>query len=177
MEQLLPKKGVTDKELEKYFKICAGKMKITPTGDMFAFDLNTRKFVFDPSLDCQTTEAIMTEDSNCKLHKHPKDCKKALVSLSSGYDSGDFNEVGWRFTENIEWLEWKVLPTEQRGFDGRLRGGLKKPHQVVLVQGIQKNETKAKTQIYYYVLFFISLMMLVMLLVFAVQGGNNDKRK
>ena len=43
---------VSNDELEHALKTCARDMRTTPTGDMFSFDLNSKEFIFDQSLDC-----------------------------------------------------------------------------------------------------------------------------
>jgi len=56
---------------------------------MFAYNLRTLEFVFDPSLDCFVEGGkFMTIDSECKLHKDPKKCEMHIV---------------------VRWMVWQVV--------------------------------------------------------------------
>lgn len=134
-------KTVNNESIEKALKVCAKDMRVSPTGDMFAYDLRTKEFIFDPSLDCFVEGGkYMTEESECNLHNDKDICRRVLRTLTSGYDSDQHQKVWWKFDNAREYLEWVILPSEQSGFDYIKRGGILQPHQVVLVQGVKEDE-------------------------------------
>jgi len=99
-------------------------MRVTTTGDMFAFNLRTLEFVFDPSLDCFVEGGkFMTKDSECQLHKDPSRCEEVMSVMYTGYDSNVDHLNWWQFDNGREYLEWTILPSERIGFDGLQRGG------------------------------------------------------
>ena len=132
---------ISNNDIEKALKTCAREMKVTQTGDMFAYSLRTLDFIFDPSLDCYVEGGkFMTIDSECKLHKDPKKCEEAMRVMNTGYDSDISLRTWWKFDNSREYLEWTILPSERMGFDGVSRGGILKPNQVLLAQGVQEDE-------------------------------------
>ena len=157
---------ITNDDVEKALKICAREMKVTTTGDMFAYSLRTLDFVFDPSLDCYVEGGKkMTADSECTLHKDPEICKQAMAVMNTGYNSDIHMRAWWQFDDAREYLEWVVLPSERMGFDGVPRGGILKPNQVLLVQGVQEDELwdryRGFRAIVYGIMFFSIIINLV----------------
>jgi len=132
---------ISNNDIEKALKTCAREMKVTQTGDMFAYSLRTLDFIFDPSLDCYVEGGKkMTTDSECTLHKDQEVCKSVMTLMNTGYNSDISQRTWWKFDNSREYLEWIVLPSERIGFDGVSRGGILKPNQVLLAQGVQEDE-------------------------------------
>ena len=154
--------------VEKALKTCARKSLTTPTGDAFAYDLSTKDFVFDPSLDCYVPNKKMTVESLCKIHSDPKKCEKALVVMNRGYDSTEGTNLWWKFDNAKEYLEWVVLPSMDRGYDGKLRGGNNIPHQIVIVQGIEEDELMARYAPFRFVLYIIGFISILINLLLGV---------
>lgn len=120
---------------------CASGVHTTPTGDMFAYNLNTKRFVFDPSLDCHVEGGkSMTIESECTLHKDKSACKEALVIMNKGFDSFKGLDTKWNFDGSDEWLEWFIYPDESYGLNGKIKTGFSKPEQILVAIGIQKDE-------------------------------------
>jgi hypothetical protein len=154
---------ITNDDIEKALKTCARKMRVTPTGDMFAYSLRTLDFIFDPSLDCYVEGGKkMTADSECSIHKDPQVCKQAMTIMNTGYDSDEYLKVWWKFDDAREYLEWVILPSETIGFDGVFRGGILKPNQVLVAQGVQEDELWARyagLRIFVYGVGFVSILL------------------
>lgn len=160
---------VADEEIETALFICGSKQRITQTGDMFAFNLRTLKFLFDPSIDCHVDGGkYMTKESECSLHQDKQACYDSAVYLTSGTSSELDTYVSWKFDNAREMLEWKVLPSDDYGFDGVKRSGTIKPHQVVLVQGIQEDELTQKYMITRVVIFIGGLLIIILSLAFIL---------
>ena len=164
--------------VEKALKTCARDMKVTTTGDMFAFNLRTLDFVFDPSLDCYVEGGKkMTADSECVLHQDPEKCKKVMKEMLGGYDSDIHKLNWWKFDDAREYLEWTILPNENMGFDGVQRGGILKPNQVLLAQGVQEDELWARYSGFRMIVYGIGLLSIVINLLIAVHENMVAERK
>jgi len=163
---------ISDNEITEALKTCARKMRISPTGDVFAFDLSTKKFVFDPSLDCYLPHKKMTEDSICTIHKDKQACVQAIHIMSAGYDSSRYTRLSWKFDESPEYLEWKILPDQNTGFDGLTRGGKIKPHQVVVVQGGEEDELLARYKYFRMAMYIIGLFAIMANLALSAHNSN-----
>ena len=160
---------ITNDDIERALKTCAREMKVTTTGDMFAFNLRTTEFVFDPSLDCFVEGGkYMTKESECKLHKDPKKCEEVMTVMYTGYDSDISHMNWWQFDNAREYLEWTILPSERIGFDGLVRGGILKPNQVLLAQGVQEDELWARYSHFRFILYSIGFLSIIINLLFAV---------
>lgn len=149
-----------DDRLFKVVDVCAKQVRITSTGDVFMFDLNTGKFLYDPSLDCyvntgkvfadkESSIKLIQEIKNnpntdypeCCLHKDQERCYIARNKMFMGYDSRRGDNNWFQFDDSIEWLEYVVLPMEYEGFDQKPRGANTiKPKQYMLVLGMQSDE-------------------------------------
>ena len=154
------KNDMFDDRLFKVVDVCAKQIRTTSTGDVFMFDLNTGKFIYDPSLDCyintgkvfanrevsldlmrQIKDDPSTDYPECYLHKDQERCFVARDKMFMGYDSRRGDNNWFQFDDAIEWLEYVVLPVEYEGFDQVLRGANKnKPKQYILALGIQTDE-------------------------------------
>ena len=177
--ELLHNTTVDNTSVEKALKICAGKARTTPTGDAFAFDTKTLDFVFDPSLDCYVEGGKkMTIESECSLHKNPEKCTEALNTLVRGWDSDSNTRLSWQFDDATEYLEFVVLPEELLGYDNIRRGGKDKPHQIILVQGIQEDELMEKYSKFRVLLFAsCAVIMLFTLLLAKCAEVKNDRER
>lgn len=164
--------------IENALKVCAREMKVTPTGDMFAFNLRTLEFVFDPSLDCYVEGGkYMTAESECVLHQNPEKCKETMKEMLSGYDSDTHKVHWWKFDDSREYLEWTILPNETIGFDGIHRGGILKPNQVLLAQGVQEDELWARYSGFRVILYAIAFLSIIINLLIAVYENMMLERK
>jgi len=164
--------------IEKALKTCAREMKVTKTGDMFAYNLRTLDFVFDPSLDCYVEGGKkMTIDSECKLHQDPKKCEEAMKVMNTGYDSDISQRHWWKFDDAREYLEWVVLPSERMGFDGVPRGGILKPSQVVLTQGVQEDELWSRYAGFRVILYGIGFLSIIINLMIAVHENVLEEKR
>lgn len=169
---------ITNVEIEKALKTCAREMRVTQTGDMFAFNLRTLDFVFDPSLDCYVDGGKkMTAESECALHQDPEKCKEIMKEMLGGYDS-DINKLNWwKFDNAREYLEWTILPNEQIGFDGVQRGGILKPNQVLLAQGVQEDELWARYSGFRMIVYGIGFLSIIINLLIAVHENMVTERE
>ena len=164
--------------VEMALKTCARDMKVTPTGDMFAFNLRTLEFVFDPSLDCYIDGGKkMTTESECGLHQDQGKCKEIMREMLGGYDSDMHKLNWWKFDGAREYLEWAILPNETVGFDGIHRGGILKPNQVLLAQGVQEDELRARYSGFTMILYGIAFLSIILNLLIAVHENMMIERK
>jgi len=169
---------ITNDDIEKALKTCAREMKVTTTGDMFAYNLRTTEFVFDPSLDCFVEGGkYMTIDSECKLHKDPSKCEQAMKIMNTGYNSDISSRTWWKFDDAREFLEWTILPSEKTGFDGLQRGGILKPNQVLLAQGVQEDELHARYRGFQLTLYGIMFFSIIFNILISVHENMLEERK
>lgn len=169
---------ISNDEIEKALKTCAREMKVTTTGDMFAFNLRTLEFVFDPSLDCYVDGGkYMTAESECGLHQDPNKCKEVMREMLGGHDSDIHKLNWWKFDDAREYLEWTILPNETVGFDGIHRGGTLKPNQVLLAQGVQEDELRARYSGFTMILYGIAFLSIILNLLIAVHENMMIERK
>ena len=169
---------ITNDDVEKALKTCARDMKVTTTGDMFAYNLRTLDFVFDPSLDCYVEGGKkMTIDSECTLHKDTSKCKEVMKVMNTGYDSDIGQRNWWKFDDAREYLEWVVLPSERIGFDGLARGGILKPNQVLLAQGVQEDELWSRYAGFRVVLYGIMFISMVINILIAVHENMLEEKR
>ena len=163
-------KYISNDVVEKALKVCAKKSLTTPTGDVFAYDLKTLDFVFDPSLDCFIEGGKkMTTNSECTLHRDPEMCKVAMTFMNTGYDSDPNLKISWMFDNAREYLEWVVIPFEHRGFDGFNRGGSIQPHQIVVAQGVQEDELWVRYRGFRAVVYGLMFLSIIINLLLAVR--------
>jgi hypothetical protein len=150
-------------------------MRTSATGDMFAFDLKTLEFVFDPSLDCYVEGGKkLTKESECSLHQNPKLCEQAIVKLTSGTDSDQDTLAFWQFNNGREYLEYMVLPNKQTGYGGTLRGGNVKPHQIVVVQGAQEDELHNRYMLTRIAVAVSGLIVILITLIMTLSQRDDD---
>lgn len=140
--------------------VCAKQVRTTNTGDVFMFNLDTGKFLYDPSLDCYVESCKVFADKDasiklmqmikdtpdtaypeCYLHKDQERCYVARDKMFIGYYSRRGDNNWFQFDDSVEWLEYIVLPVEYEGFDQKPRGANNgKPMQYILALGIQSDE-------------------------------------
>lgn len=167
--------NITNEQIEKALKTCAREMKVSPTGDMFAYDLRTKEFIFDPSLDCFVEGGkFMTEESECTLHKNPAQCVNIMRMMNVGFNSDRDLFAWWQFDNAKEYLEWIILPSMDIGFDGIQRGGILKPRQVLLAQGIQEDEIRARYLPFRIIVHTIAFFVIIFILLLARKCNDND---
>jgi hypothetical protein len=153
---------------------CASGVTTTPTGDMFAYNLNTKEFVFDPSLDCKSDVALkMTDESLCPLHNNAGKCIEALKVMDLGYDSTSQTRASWLFDDATEYLEWIVYPNEHQGIYGIERGGNLTPNQVVIAIGVQSDELEGNFNMLTVLLRILAFIGICVALVFTLVGKRN----
>ena len=168
---------VSNADVEKAMKACALKTRITETSDVFAVDLKSLEFVFDPSLDCYVEGGkALTVESECSLHKDQVMCKSVLPLLLSGYDSTQHTKVSWKFNDGKEYLEWAVAPSESKGFDGVTRGGSSKPHQILIVQGVVEKELWDRYCLFRLSVYLIGFLSIIINLLYAVHEYQKEER-
>lgn len=160
---------ITNFDVEKALKTCARNMRVTATGDMFAYNLRTLDFVFDPSLDCYVEGGKkMTTDSECTLHQDQLQCRDVIRVMNTGYTSDISQRHWWKFDDAKEYLEWVILPSDSVGFDGIPRGGILKPNQILLAQGAQEDELWSRYAGFRVVLYGIGFLSIIINLLVAV---------
>ena len=160
---------IDNSEVEKAIRTCGRNSLTTPTGDIFAYDLHTKEFIFDPSLDCFVPDGkYMTIESECRLHLNTIQCKVALNAMNSGYNSNSHLKTTWQFDNGKEYLEWTVLPSVDRGFDGIVRTGNARTHQVVVAQGIQEDELWSRYNFFRVGLYFVGFLSILINLALSV---------
>lgn len=167
--------NITNDQIEKALKTCARNMRVSPTGDMFAFDMRTKEFIFDTSLDCFVEGGkFMTEESECKLHKDPQQCVKIMRIMNVGFNTDRDLQAWWKFDDAKEYLEWKILPSEDIGFDGIQRGGILKPRQVLVAQGVQEDEIRQRYLPFRIIVHSVAFFAIILVLLLA-RHCNDDK--
>jgi len=160
------KEGDTIDKLES----CASGVKTTPTGDVFAYSLKTKRFLYDPSFDCHTEyNRYMTTESECTLHSDKEACAKAIAIMNKGMDSYRGQNVSWRFDDSRELLEWIVFPDESHTLDGELRNNsLKGSDQIIIAIGIQEDELFKEFFVFEIVLLSQSFIAIILVLLYGV---------
>ena len=130
------------------------------------------------SLDCYVEGGkIMTAESECGLHQDPNKCKEVMREMLGGYDSDIHKLNWWKFDDAREYLEWTILPSETVGFDGIHRGGILKPNQVLLAQGVQEDELRARYSGFTMILYGIAFLSIIINLLIAVHENMVTERK
>lgn len=159
-------------------EFCAGGVKTTPTGDIFAYSLKTKKFLYDPSLDCHLKGGkLMTADSECSLHEDPEKCIKAIAKMNKGIESYNGLGTSWNFDDAEEFLEWIIFPDEDHSLDGKIvNNNLSASDQIVIAIGIQADELYQEFFVYEVVLKVLSFIWIVIVLLCGVyHRGFNDR--
>ena len=158
-------------------EFCASGVTTTPTGDIFAFDMQSGKFLFDPSLDCRVEGgAMMTEESICSIHADPRKCATALRHMMLGVNSYPSLRASWLFDDATEYLEWIVYPGEHMNLDGSSVNNKNPTNQVIIAIGIQSDELFEDFVVYDFILKAMALFMLLVTLLQAVYQRGKDGR-
>jgi hypothetical protein len=167
--------GMAEDDIVDKVAACAKGVTTTPTGDMFAYNLNTKEFVFDPSLDCKSDVALkMTNISLCPLHNSAVACSKAIEVMDLGYDSTQQTRASWLFDDSTEYLEWVIYPNEHEGIDGLERGGEIAPNQIVLAIGVQSDELESNFNILGLLLRVLAMVSICVVLVFTLAANRGE---
>ena len=119
----------------------------------------------------------MTVESECTLHKDQEMCREIIPVAMSGYDSTNHTNAWWKFNNSREYLEWVVVPNEARGFDGFVRDGVLKPHQLVIVQGVIEDELWASYKGFRVALYLIGFLSIIINLLYAVHENLKHERE
>jgi len=152
----------TDKELNKALFVCAKNMKVSPQGDVWAYNLQTKKYVFDSNVKYGTIANRYWDKAHvCKSNKDW--CGRLLTIMNSGYDS-TWLGYSWVFKNDKEYLEWKVLPDETLGFDGKSRSGISTPQQIVVIQGAREKELLDRYRYFRMVVYGLGFVAIVLVL-------------
>ena len=107
-------------------KLCASKMRTSPTGDMYLLDMADLKFVYDNSSDVPR-DMYFTKESVGQYFNEWDTAIGALGSLTNGTDSVYGTRAKYNYDGATEWLEFGTYTTK----DGR---------NLVVVQGVQSDE-------------------------------------
>ena len=122
-------------------EFCLNNVRATATGDSFAYNIKTKQFVYDQSVDCFVEGGkLFTQDSVCALHKDPAACLAIEQLISKGYDSTEKTRAVWLFDDAPEYLEWVIFPSETLGLSLIPRGGDIQPEQLAIALGIEQDE-------------------------------------
>lgn len=152
---------------------CASGVTTTPTGDIFAVNLKSKEFVFDPSVDCYVDGGKkMTADDECKLHQENGDpiaCVEAIKIMSQGYDSYPGLDTTWNYDGSPEYLEWIIFPSESLGVGGVMRNGQQESEQILIAIGIQEDELFQSFKIFEMLLRIVAAIAFILVLLVNFQ--------
>jgi len=70
-----------------------------------------------------------------------------------------------------------VLPSETIGFDGIPRGGILKPNQILLAQGVQEDELHARYRAFRIIVYAIGFFSIVFNLMIAVHENLLEAKR
>ena len=164
----------TRKKLKRVLYICAKNMKVSKQGDVWAYDLNTKEYVFDSNPKYGAVDGrYWKSDKICS--KQGSWCSRLITIMNSGYDS-TWMGYSWIFKHDKEWLEWKVLPDEYLGFDGGSKSGEDKTQQVVVVQGARESELLHRYRIFRTFLYSLGFVMIVINLLLDINTPKYGRR-
>jgi len=163
---------IPEKEITKALFTCSQEMKVTQNGDIWAYSLRTKEYVFDSSLRYIKKNGgrrYWDVEHICRTNKPW--CLKLVREMNSGYDSKALKE-SWLFKHSKEYLEWIILPDENRGYDGLGRTGTIIPQQYVVIQGARENELMERYKWFRVAIYLTGLFMILIILII-----NNHERK
>jgi len=163
-----------DAKIREALYTCAKNMKVSINGDVWAYDLHSKHYVFDSN---QKYGSIVNryweKDKICGKKEW---CKKLLTIMASGYDS-TWIGYSWIFKKDKEYLEWKVLPEENLGFNGISVTGKGKPQQIVVVQGAREKELMKRYTWLRTLIYSIGFIMIIGHLLLEVGRIKYGRRK
>ena len=164
----------TRMELRAALFTCGKNMKISPQGDIWAYDLNSKEYVFDSNPKYGSVDGIYWKAS--KLCGSKGDwCSRLITIMNSGYDS-TWMGYSWIFKRDKEWLEWKVLPGEYIGFDGVSKSGNNKAQQVVVVQGAREGELLHRYRVFRGFVYGLGFLMILLNLALQAHTPTMKRR-
>ena len=174
-EGLYTKYGTkTRMELRAALFTCGKNMKISPQSDIWAYDLNSKEYVFDSNPKYGSVDGRYWKTS--KLCKNRGSwCGRLVTIMNSGYDS-TWMGYSWVFKKDKEWLEWKVIPGEYVGFDGGSKSGKNKTQQVVVVQGAREGELLHRYRVFRGFVYGLGFMMILLNLALQAHAPQANRR-
>jgi len=162
-------------ELERTLDICAKNMKVSPNGDVWAYDLRTKAYVFESNPRYHGTKGRFWDRKKvCK--EKDEWCGKLVAIMGSGYDS-TWLGYSWLFKHDKEYLEWKVLPSEDIGFDEHSRGKIAEPQQIVVVQGAREQELLERYKWFRATVYGLGFFMIILNLLLQSNYTKHRRRK
>ena len=139
------------------YETCTNKTKTSFTGDVFILDADTLEFVHETSRDVpRNVPLFFTKESVGKNFRDWESAEKAIHIILQGKDSEKGVDNFWNFDGDAEWLEWKFLPSEFGGLDGK---------RLIAVQGTQKDEVMKYLSTYRYAHMSVTALLVFLLLV------------
>lgn len=139
------------------FETCTNKSKTSFTGDVFILDADTLQFVHETSRDVPRDGGLFfTKASVGQYFRDWDSAEKAMKTILHGKDSESGVDVFYNFDGDTEWIEWKYLPNEFGGLDGK---------RLIAVQGTQKDEVLKYLSTYRYTFMSSTALMVFLLLV------------
>lgn len=127
--------------IQSNLEFCLSNVRTTTTGDAFAYNIKTKQFLYDPSIDCFIEGGkYFTTESVCALHADPAACTAIEQLISKGYDSDENTRATWQFDNAPEYIEWVIFPSENTGLSTVTRGGTIQPEQIAIALGIAQDE-------------------------------------
>jgi len=165
----------SEKEIYKALHTCAGHMKVSNSGSVWAFNLQDKKYIFDsnPKYSCGK-DRYWTKKKICKNSREW--CHKLVTIMSSGTDS-TWMGYSWLFKHDKEYLEWRVLPSEDIGFGGLSKSSVVKPQQIVVVQGVSEKEMMTRYKWFRLVVYGIGFMMIFLNLLLSSSSIMYGRRR
>lgn len=148
------------------FETCTNKSKTSYTGDVYILDADTLEFVHETSRDVPRMQNMyFTKDSVGQYFKDWESAAEAIRIIQLGKDSEKGVDASYNFDGDKEWLEWKFLPSEFGGLDGR---------RLIAVQGTQRDEVLKYWNAYRH-LYMIGTALVVFLLLVENSRRREDE--
>ena len=145
------------------FETCTNKSKTSYTGDVYILDADTLEFVHETSRDVPRMKNMyFTKESVGQYFRDWESAADSIRIIQLGKDSEKGVDASYNFDGDKEWLEWKFLPSEFGGLDGR---------RLIAVQGTQRDEVLKYWNTYRY-LYMVGTALVVFLLL-----AENSRRR
>lgn len=148
------------------FETCTNKSKTSYTGDVYILDADTLGFVHETSRDVPRMQPMyFTKDSVGQYFRDWESAAEVIRIVQLGKDSEKGVGASYIFDGDEEWLEWKFLPSEFGGLDGR---------RLIAVQGTQRDEVLKYWNAYRY-LYMVGTSLVVFLLLVENSRRREDE--
>lgn len=154
----------TRKQIADALYVCAEKSKLSAQGDVWAYDLHTKEYVFDSNPKYGKPEGRYWDKRIC--NKQGSWCPELIKHMNSGNDSK--GRESWKFQDDTEWLEWMVMPDVNSGYNGVTRTNSKTPQQIVVIQGARKSELMHRYRFFRMFLYTLGFVMIIINLLLEV---------